>query len=127
MTEIGIVRQVHGEWNRSTRLVRLRIEADKLDQPQDVLIAPQDMRSLVSLLLSLSGKAGPGPAAPSEDRMVRPIGVDCVALGATDDGDTVLEVVVGRTALAFFLPLGACRQLGEALLTVTATRSRAAN
>jgi len=50
-----------------------------------------------------------------------------VALGETDDGDLVLELNVGQTALAFFLPVNACRMLGQALLTLAASRSQLSN
>jgi hypothetical protein len=65
MGNVGIVRQVSGEWNGAQELMRLRIEADNLDQPQDILIAPPDMQSLIDLLLALSGEAGPGPQQPA--------------------------------------------------------------
>ncbi len=127
MSEIGIVRQVHGEWVAAARLVRLRIEADRLDHPQDVLIAPQDVQSLIGLLLRLSGKAGPADEAPPDERTIRPVAVDSIALGSTDDGNAILELNVGRTTLAFFLPSAACRPLGQTLLTLTATCARTAN
>ncbi len=95
MADIGLVQQVSGEWNRSGNLVRLRMAADKLDQPQDMLIAPQEVQLLINLLLVLSGKAGPDSGPASEDGLVRPVAVDRMALGATDDGDTVLELTVG--------------------------------
>jgi hypothetical protein len=50
-----------------------------------------------------------------------------VALGETDDGDLVLELNVGQTALVFFLPVNACRMLGQALLTLAASRSQLSN
>jgi hypothetical protein len=127
MSEIGIVQQVSGEWIAAARLVRLRIEADGLDHPQDVLIAPQDVQSLIGLLLRLSGKAGPADDVPSYERTIRPVAVDSIALGSTDDGAAILELNVGRTTLAFFLPSGACGPLGQTLLTLTATPTRTAN
>ncbi len=99
----------------------------RLDQPHDVLIAPQDVQSLIDLLLRLSGKAGAAVETPPDDRTVRPVAVDSVALGSTNDGATVLELNVGRAALAFLLPAAACRPLGQTLLTLTASRTRAAN
>jgi hypothetical protein len=129
MTQIGLVRQVSGEWNRAQGLVRLRIEADNVDQPQDVLIAPEDLQALVRLLLVLSGKAGLEAefAPPTEARTIQPLPLDSVALGETDDGGTVLELNVGQTALAFFLPTSACTKLGQTLLAVSASRSQLAN
>jgi hypothetical protein len=65
--------------------VRLRIEVDRLAQPQDVLIAPQEIQSLIDLLLRLSGKAGPVVETPPDERTIRPVAVDSVAPGSTDD------------------------------------------
>jgi hypothetical protein len=129
MIEIGLVRQVSGEWNRAKRLVRLRIETEALDQPQDVLIAPPDVQSLISLLLALSGKAGPAsPINPStEGRTIKPLPLDSIALGETDEGGTVLELNVGQITLAFFLSTSACRSLGQTLLTITASPTQMKN
>lgn len=129
MTEIGIVRQVAGEWNGAQGLIRLRIDAEKLDQPLDASIAPRDVQSLIGLLLILSGKAGPPAFNEIADsgRTIRPLPLHSVALGETDEGGTVLELNIGQAALAFFLPTGACQMLGQKLLTVGASRSGAAH
>lgn len=127
MGEIGVVRQVSGEWIPASRLLRLRIEATKLDQPQDVLLAVQDVQSLIGLLLRLSGKAGAAPQAAPDERTLRPVAVDAVALGTADDGTTILELNIGSAALAFCLPASVCRPLGQALLTLTARPTRAPN
>lgn len=127
MVEIGVVRQVSGELIPASRYLRLRIEATKLEQPQDVLLAVHDVQCLIGLLLRLSGRAGTAPETVSNERTVRPVGVDAVALGTTSDGTTILELNVGSAALAFGLPASACRPLGQALLTLTATPTLAPN
>lgn len=129
MSSIGIVRRVSGEWNGAQELVRLRIEADQRDRLHEVLIAPPDMQSLVDLLLALSGDAGP---RPQEDishmtRHVRTLPLDSVILGETDENGVVLELNVGRIALAFFLPAEACQDIGRTLTTLAASRAALSN
>jgi len=129
MSQVGIVRQVSGEWNGAQELVRLRIDADMLDRPHEMLIAPPDMQSLVDLLLALSGDAGP---RPQEDishaaRHVRTLPLDSVILGETDENGVVLELKVGRIALAFFLPADACRSIGRTLTTLSASPAALSN
>ena len=127
MSDVGIVRQVSGEWTQG--VVRLRFEAGARDEPQDVLISPPDMQSLVDLLLLLSGHAGPGsPEDVSRvTRNVRTLPLDSVVLGETDENGAVLELNVGRVALAFFLPADACRSLGKTLVTLGAERAAMTN
>jgi hypothetical protein len=122
VTEAGLVRHVSGDWNPGERHVRLRIEADKLQQPQDLLIALGDVQALVILLLVLSGKAGAAsPRANAESRPTLPLPLDSFGLGEAEDGDTVLQLDIGRTTLAFSLPAGASRKLGHSLLTLSAS------
>ena len=129
MADIGLVRQVSGEWNRAASVVRLRIDAEKLDQPQDVLIAPRDLPPLIGLLLELGGKTGAAsPVGPGDEgRTIKPLRIDSLALGETEDGDTVIEINVGQVALAFYLPSAACRELGQTLLALGAPRTHMTN
>jgi hypothetical protein len=126
MTESSIVRYVSGDWNAARGHVRLRIETDKLGQPQDLLIAPGDIQALVVLLLTLSGKAGAGRTRGlnDESRQTLPLDLDSIALGETEDGEIVLQVDVGRTALAFSLPPDMSRELGHTLMTLSAPSTR---
>jgi hypothetical protein len=121
----GLVRQVSGEWKQG--VVRLRFDAGK--QPQDLLIAPPDMQSLIDLLLVLSGAEGPGAQhdTTGSSRVVRTLPLDSAVLGETDENGAVLELNVGRIALAFFLPIDACRSLGQTLLTISAARTQMTN
>ena len=129
MRNVGIVRQVSGEWNGAQELMRLRLEMDERDQPQEVLIAPPDVQSLIDLLLALSGDAGPQPPRDisSATRLVRMLPLDAVILGETDENGVVLELNVGRVALAFFLPADACRSVGETLTALAASRAALSN
>ena len=129
MSQVGIVRQISGEWSHAQDVVRLRIEADAPAQPHEVLIAPPDVQSLIDLLLALSGDAGP---RPREDvsraaRDVRTLPLDSVILGETDQNGVVLELNVGRIALAFFLPADACRSIGQTLTTLSASPATLSN
>ena len=121
----GLVRQVSGEWKQG--VVRLRFDAGS--QPQDLLIAPPDIQSLIDLLLVLSGAEGPGTQHDTTgmSRVVRTLPLDSAVLGETDENGAVLELNVGRIALAFFLPADACRSLGQTLLTIGASRTHMTN
>jgi hypothetical protein len=128
MREIGLVRQVSGDWIRATDKVRLRIEADGLEGPHDLLIAVRDVQPLVMLLLVLSGKAGTvGPRDPNETRLATPLPVDSLGLGQDENGDAVLELEIGRTSLAFTLPGNACKKLGQSLLALSGSQGQLAN
>jgi hypothetical protein len=122
MMEAGIVRHASGDWNPGDSHVRIRIEADRLDQPQDLLIAVADVQALIVLLLVLSGKAGDGRPrrARSESRPTMPLPLDGVGLAETADGHTVLQLDIGPTSLAFAMPAAASRTLGQSLLTLGA-------
>jgi hypothetical protein len=130
MMEAGIVRHASGDWNPGDSHVRIRIEADKLDQPQDLLIAVADVQALIVLLLVLSGKAADGRSrrARSESRPTLPLPLDAVGLAETADGDTVLQLDIGQTSLAFAMPAAVSRTLGQSLLTLGAqSTNRPAN
>jgi hypothetical protein len=120
MTDAGVVRHASGDWNPGDSHVRIRIEADKLDKPQDMLIAVGDVQALIVLLLVLSGKAGYGRPrrATSESRPTLPLPLDGVGLAETADGDPVLQLDIGPTSLAFAMPAAASRTLGQSLLTL---------
>jgi hypothetical protein len=51
MTEIGLVRYASGDWTPGNPYVRVRIEADELEDPQDLSIALSDVGAFVTLLL----------------------------------------------------------------------------
>ena len=130
MSDIGLdrqalVRQCSGEWKQG--VVRLRFDAGS--QPQDLLIAPREMQSLVDLLLTLSCAEGPGAQEDMTgvSRVVRTLPLDSAVLGETDENGAVLELNVGRIALAFFLPADACRSLGQTLLTLGVSRTHMTN
>jgi hypothetical protein len=120
MSESRIVRYVSGDWNPEIGRVRLRLEADTVDEPNDFLFAPEDVQPLVVLLLMLSGKAGMRRPPPSDEVRVVPLQLDSVGLGETEDGGIVLRLEIGETALAFMLSPGMSHDLGRALMTLSA-------
>ena len=85
------------------------------------MLAPEDVQSLVVLLLMLSGKTGVRRPPASGEVQVVPLRLDSVGLGEIDDGVIVLRVVIGETALAFALSPGMSRELGRALMTLSAS------
>ena len=58
MNKSRAVRYVSGDWNAVLGRVCLRIEGDTVEEPRDLLLAPEDVQPLVMLLLMLSGKVG---------------------------------------------------------------------
>jgi hypothetical protein len=126
MPDATIVRYVSGDWSPALGHVRLRVESDKLGQPQDLLFSPADIQPLIILLLVLSGKAGPATLAETEIdvRDVVPLRPDALGLGETDDGDIVLQLDIGQTTLAFSLPSNVSRQLGQSLIALGAESTK---
>jgi hypothetical protein len=128
MPEIGLIRYASGDWTPGNPYVRVRIETDELEEPQDLSIALGDVGALVTLLLALSGKAGTGGRPATVAEKASPLPLDSVGLGQTKAGETILQLGIGQTALAFAMPANATEKLGQALLAMTAsTASHGAN
>jgi hypothetical protein len=87
------------------------------------LLAPEDVQPLVVLLLMLSGKVGTRRQPVSGEVQVVLLHLDSVGLGEIEDGGIVLRVVIGETALPFALSPGMSRELGRALMTLSASAS----
>ena len=122
MNKSRAVRYVSGDWNAVLGRVCLRIEGDTVEEPRDLLLAPEDVQPLVMLLLMLSGKVGVRQPPVSGEVQVVPLPLDSVGLGEIEGG-IVLRVVIGETALAFALSQGMSRELGRALMTLSASAS----
>jgi hypothetical protein len=106
----------------------MRVEGDAVDGPREFLLAREDVQPLVVLLLMLSGKTGVRRPPVSGEVQVVPLHLDSVGLGEIEDGGIVLRVVIGATALAFALSPGMSRDLGHALMTLSASaRAEPAN
>ena len=118
------MRYVSGDWNAVLGRVCLRIEGDTVEEPRDLLLAPEDVQPLVMLLLMLSGKVGVRRPQVSGEVQVVPLPLDSVGLGEIEGG-IVLRVVIGETALAFALSQGMSRELGRALMTLSASAGAA--
>lgn len=121
MTEIGPICTLQATGPSGSPYVRVRIETDELEEPQDLSIALSDVGAFVTLLLALSGKAGIGgqPGAVAEKAF--PLPVDSVGLGQTETGETILQLGIGQTTLAFAMPTNATEKLGQSLLAMTAS------
>ena len=70
----------------------------------------------------LSGKTGVRRPPASGEVQVVPLHLDSVGLGEIEDG-IVLRVAIGEIALAFALSPGMSRELGRALMTLSASES----
>ena len=122
MIKSSVVRYVSGDWNPVLGRVCLRLEGDAVEEPREFLLAPQDVQPLVVLLLMLSGKTGVHRPPASGEVQVVPLHLDSVGLGEIEEG-IVLPVAIGETALAFALSPGMSRELGRALMTLSASAS----
>jgi hypothetical protein len=118
MTEARAVRHVSVEWDGKNDLVRICVEPDRTDQPRDLLLASGEVQALILMLLTLSGKAG---GTSNFEGQTVPIEPDAVGIGETTEGAVVLQLGIGRTALAFALPSELSRRLGQSLLTYSAS------
>ncbi len=130
MTEIGVVREVSGEWRPAQGVACLRIKSDRGAQSHDLLIEPSDIQSLVTLLLALASEVGPvsEPSPANAFKSILPLQVDSLGLGeANDDDHIILEMEIGAASLAFALPSRVCIKLGQSLLTLAAERDERAN
>ena len=123
MSVSSVVRYVSGDWNPVLGRVCLRLEGDAVEEAREFLLAPEDVQPLVVLLLMLSGKTGVRRPPASGEVQVVPLHLDSVGLGEIEDGGIVLRVVIGETALAFALSPGMSRDLGCALMTLSASAS----
>ena len=122
MANAKVVRSVSGEWDPVLGRVYLRLEGETVDGPRDLLLAPEDVQPLLVLLLMLSGKVGARRPPISGEVQVVLLRLDSVGLGEVEDG-IVLRVVIGEIALAFALSPGMSRDLGRALMALSASAS----
>ena len=122
MANAKVVRSVSGEWDPVLGRVYLRLEGETVDGPRDLLLAPEDVQRLLVLLLMLSGKVGARRPPISGEVQVVLLRLDSVGLGEVEDG-IVLRVVIGEIALAFALSPGMSRDLGRALMALSASAS----
>jgi hypothetical protein len=98
------------------------------DGPVDLRLRTQDVKYLVSMLLSLGCEAkrrqSPGGAdAPPTEAI--PLPLDAINVGQSDDDQTFLLLEVGIAPLMFMLSPHCLQQLGQTLLVLSAKSSSA--
>jgi hypothetical protein len=86
MTGIGLIRYASGDWTPGNPYVLVRIEADQLEEPQDLSIGFGDVGAFVTLLLALSGKAGTGEQPGAVAKKAFPLALGPVGLGQAETG-----------------------------------------
>jgi hypothetical protein len=69
----------------------------------------------------LSGKAGTGEQPGAVANKAFPLPLDSVGLGQIETGDTILQLGIGQTTLAFAMPTKATEKLGQSLLAMNAS------
>jgi hypothetical protein len=105
--------------------IGLQIERSEAG-PVDLYLRTQDVKYLVSMLLSLGCEArrrqapGGGDAPPTE---AIPLPLDAINVGQSDDEQTFLLLEVGIASLMFMLSPGCLQQIGQTLLVLSAKSS----
>src|SRR5215471_17804564 len=112
---------VSGDTSSDGRTVFLKV-ATKAGAPFDLALEVADVQKLVTLLLVLANDAAILADSPraSHDACVVPIPLRTISVGDCGDGGTLLMVEVGTASMAFALPPDATREIGGALLALSA-------
>jgi hypothetical protein len=102
--------------------IRLRVQTER-DGVINLALPTCDLQHLVTLLLTLGGKAAVNGqfAASSETFWTKPLPLHGVSLGVDDD-QAVMTVEVGASILSFSLTAGSMSEIARTMLTITAPR-----
>jgi len=115
------ISSVSGDTSPDGRTVFLKV-ATGSGVPFDLALEVGDVQKLVTLLLVLASDAAILANSPraSRDARVLPIPLRTISVGDCGEGGTLLMVEVGTTSMAFALPPDATREIGGALLALSA-------
>lgn len=107
--------------------IGLKIERSE-DGPLELCLRTQDVKYLVSMLLSLGceakrRQAPRGTDAPPTEAI--PLPLDAINVGQSDDDQTFLLLEVGIAPLMFMLSPHCLQQLGQTMLVLSAKSSSA--
>ena len=116
------ISSVSGDTSPDGRTVFLKV-ATGPGAPLDLALEVGDVQKLVTLLLVLASDAAILANSPraSRDARVLPIPLRTISVGDCGEGGTLLMVEVGTTSMAFALPPDATREIGGALLALSAS------
>jgi hypothetical protein len=117
---------VSGQVAADGRSILLRVETAE-DDPIDLALGTADMQYLTTLLLLLGDKAVKlvdAPPRPQQLQMI-PIPLRSLSLAESEEGETLLVLEVGGSALAVALPPEVMGDVGRSLLALSAARAPA--
>jgi len=120
------VSYVSGQVEANGQSVVLRIETAE-DKPIELAVAMPDVQYLTTLLLLLSDKAVKLANTPPARRPLQmiPVPLRSLSLAESEDGETLLVLEVGGSALAVALPPAVMSDVGRSLLLLGAARPAA--
>jgi hypothetical protein len=124
---LPFVVHVDGEVAANGSAIALRVVRSG-QEPVDICLRTEDVQYLVSILLTLSCEAKrqqPPPNADGPPSGAIPLPLSAISIGQDDRDQTFMMVEVGGTALMFGVPPNCLKELGQTLLTLSATSSRA--
>jgi hypothetical protein len=122
------VSYVSGQVAADGQSVVLRVETAE-DKPIELAVAMPDLQYLTTLLLLLSDKAvklAKVSPAPRQLQMI-PVPLRSLSLAESEDGETLLVLEVGGSALAVALPPEVMSDVGRSLIMLGAARPAAAS
>ncbi len=115
---------VTGDVTEDGGAILLRVQTEKAG-PISLTVPTVDLQHLVTLLLTLGGKAALKGrfAASSETFWTRPLPLHGVSIGV-DDNQAVITIEVGASVLSFSLTPGCMAEVAQIMLTLTAPEQR---
>jgi hypothetical protein len=122
------VSYVSGQVAADGQSVVLRVETAE-DKPIELAVAMPDLQYLTTLLLLLGDKAvklAKASPAPRQLQMI-PVPLRSLSLAESEDGETLLVLEVGGSALAVALPPEVMSDVGRSLIMLGAARPAAAS
>lgn len=119
---------VSGQVAADGRTIMLRVETAE-DDLIDLAVDTVDVQFLTTLLLLLGDKAVKlvdAPPRPQQLQMI-PIPLRSLSLAESEEGETLLLLEVGGSALAVALPPEVMGDVGRSLIALSAARAAAAS
>lgn len=117
---------VSGQVAADGRSILLQVET-AADDLIELAVGTADMENLMALLLLLGDKAVKLVDAPPRPRQLQmiPIPLRSLSLAESEEGETLLVLEVGGSALAVALPPEVMGDVGRSLIALSAARTAA--
>lgn len=124
IAKIPFVVHVDGEIAENGEAIGLRIARSE-QGPLDICLRTKDVQSVVSVLLALGWEAKRRQPADLDapPSAAIPLPISAINVGQDEANQVFLMVEVGGTALMFHLPPSCLKEIGQMLLTLSASAS----